>query len=419
VSRKTLTVRKVESKLKPAGGKKREDHHDALVPGLALRVTETGHKSYVLVARYPANPKNPTRRSLGDVGKITLDDAREKARTWLALIEKGKDPKVEEERQWAAQRRLEITTFAVLADEYLKRGAKDLAKHAEAQRIIEAEFVKRWARRPAGDITSREIAAAIGAIRDRGSPYQAHNALGYIRRLYNWAIGTQEFGIDASPVAALKPKDLIGEREARAHTLEDPELRAVWDAAGRLGNPYGALVKLLILTGQREREIADMSWSEVDLEARLLTIPGRRMKGGAAHEVPLSETAVELLKQLPLWNAGDFVFTTTAGEKPVNGFSKAKQRIDQLSGVTGWKFHDLRRTARTRFSALPVQDIVRELVIAHAKPGLHKVYDQHSYQNEKRRCLELWEKRLLSIVEPRPGDVTALATAREGRRAEA
>jgi integrase len=132
--------------------------------------------------------------------------------------------------------------------------------------------------------------------------------------------------------------------------------------------------------------------------------------------VPLSETAVELLKQLPRWNAGDFVFTTTAGEKPVNGFSKAKQRIDQLSGVTGWKFHDLRRTVRTRFSALPVQDIVRELVIAHAKPGLHKVYDQHSYQDEKRRCLELWEQRLLSIVEPRLGDVTDLDEARERRR---
>ena len=89
-----------------------------------------------------------------------------------------------------------------------------------------------------------------------------------------------------------------------------------------------------------------------------------------------------------------------------------------LDGVSDWVIHDLRRTMRTRLSALPVQDLVRELVIAHAKPGLHKVYDQHAYQNEKRQCLELWEARLLSIVEPRPGDITDLAEAREFRATE-
>src|SRR4029077_11392349 len=103
------------------------------------------------------------------------------------------------------------------------------------------------------------------------------------------------------------------------------------------------------------------------------------------------------------FTAGDFVFTTTAGARAVNGFSKAKARIDSLGGVSGWKIHDLRRTMRTHLSALPVQDLVRELVIAHAKPGLHKVYDQHAYQEEKRECLYLWERRLTTILNPPPG----------------
>src|ERR1700730_13500288 len=108
---------------------------------------------------------------------------------------------------------------------------------------------------------------------------------------------------------------------------------------------------------------------------------------------------------MPRFAAGDYLFTTVAGAKPVRGFSKAKVRIDRLSGITGWVIHDLRRTVRTHFSALPVQDLVRELVIAHARPGLHKVYDQHSYEAEKRHCLELWERRLLAIVEPPSGNV--------------
>jgi integrase len=132
------------------------------------------------------------------------------------------------------------------------------------------------------------------------------------------------------------------------------------------------------------------------------------MKGGRAHEVPLSPAAVGLLEGLPRWAGGDFMFTTTGGTKPINGFSKAKARIDNLSGVTDWKIHDLRRSMRTHLSALPVQDMVRELVIAHAKPGLHKVYDQHAYQDEKRQCLDLWDKRLSLIINPPPDSVVTL-----------
>jgi len=142
------------------------------------------------------------------------------------------------------------------------------------------------------------------------------------------------------------------------------------------------------------------------------------MKGDRAHEVPLAPAAAALIEALPRLTGGDFVFTTTGGAKPINGFSKAKARIDRLSAVSGWKIHDLRRTMRTQLSALPVEDLVRELVIAHAKPGLHKVYDQHAYQDEKRRCLELWEKRLMAIVKPPPSNVTDLTEARQQRLAE-
>jgi integrase len=168
---------------------------------------------------------------------------------------------------------------------------------------------------------------------------------------------------------------------------------------------------LLILTGQRELEIAHASWPEVDFDKQLMTIPAERMKGDRVHEVPLAPIAAELLQLLPRWTA-PFIFTTTAGAKPINGFSKAKSRIDKLSGVTGWVIHDLRRTVRTHFSALPVQDLVRELVIAHAKPGLHRVYDQHAYQDEKRHCLELWERRLSSILGPVDGENVIALRAR-------
>jgi integrase len=367
----------------------------------------------VLVTRYPSNPVHPTRRALGEVGAITLEQARRKARGWLELIGRGIDPRVEEARQRADAQRRQLNSFAAVAGEFLERHASGLKKSAEAKRIIEAEFVRRWGRRPITDIMPEEVAAAIRAIVKRGAPYQAHNAFGYLRRLFNWAIGTHQFGIQASPVERLSPKDLIGKREARERTLSDDELRAVWNAATATGYPYGHVFRLLILTGQREREVADMHWSEVDIEKALWTIPAKRMKGGRAHEVPLASDALALLGELPRFTGGEFVFTTTGGVKPVNGFSKAKARMDQLSGASAWVIHDLRRTMRTHLSALPVQDLVRELVIAHAKPGLHKVYDQHAYQVEKRRCLELWEARLLVIIDPPSRGIADIAKERE------
>jgi integrase len=397
MSRQNLTDRFINSR-KAAQPGRRDEYRDAIVPGLSLRVTDRGHKSFVLVARYPSYPKNPTRRALGNCGAITLDDAREKARRWLGLITKGIDPEVEEARERAVAQRRQANSFAAVSADYLERHASKLAKAKEARTIIEGEFVKKWGVRPITDITTEDASTAIRAIVKRGAPYQAHNAFGWLRSLYNWAIGTGEYGVAISPVERLQPAKLIGKKEARQRVLGDAEIRLVWAAADEMGYPYGPIFRMLLLTGQREREVSEMAWSEVDFDQRLWTIPAKRMKGGRAHQVPLSPAAMALLRSLPRFTGGEFIFTTTAGAKPVNGFSKAKARADRLSGVADWKIHDLRRTMRTGLSALPVEDLVRELVIAHAKPGLHQVYDLHTYQDEKRRCLELWEHRLLSTV---------------------
>ncbi len=420
MARTVLTDRFIKSR-KPATVGARDDYADAIVPGLALRVTERGHRSFVLVARYPTNPKNPTRRALGEYGAITLDEARERARTWLGLIQRGVDPRTQEARATAATRKQQLVTFGVVAEQFLQRHAAGLRSGGDIRTLIEQEFVKPWRDWPAADVSPVDVADAVRAIVNRGAPYQAHNAFAYLRRLYNWAIGTHEFGLTVSPVTTLRPSDLIGKREARERILADGELKSVWDAststADGMGYPYGPLIRLLILTGLREKEVAAARWQEIDLDGKLWTIPAARMKGGRAHEVPLAPEALALLKSLPRF-AGDYVFTTDGGKKPVNGFGKAKTRIDKLSKVDGWRFHDLRRTMRTHLSALPVQDMVRELVIAHARPGLHKVYDQHSYQAEKRRCLGLWEKRLADLLAPkRSADVVPLwqAQQHEGR----
>ena len=139
---------------------------------------------------------------------------------------------------------------------------------------------------------------------------------------------------------------------------------------------------MLALTGQRKSEVAEARWSEFDLAKKLWEIPAERMKSDAGHAVPLSDEAVRILESLPRFTKGDYLFSASYGVRPVvGGFAKAKHALDvKMRGelrrpLAAVVIHDIHRTMRTGLSALPVPDLIRELVIAHTKPGLHKVYD--------------------------------------------
>jgi integrase len=424
-----LTDRTLKS-LKPAPQGKRAVRWDDQVPGLAVRVTDKGKVTFVLIKRFPGG-KHPVPRALGDYGAMSLEAARTKARYWNELVAKGIDPFIEEERQRQEELRKQRHTFAAVAEEFIKRHVSKTRKAAAFERELRSEFIDRWGGRPIADITQGDVKAVLKEAVDRGAPYQAHNLLVHIRSLFNWALGQgDDYGLDHSPCDRLKPKLVIGKKLARKRVLDDDEVRSLWRAAGKIKYPFGPIFQLLLLTGQRKSEVSDARWSEFDMGKRLWTIPAERMKADAAHVVPLTDEMIAILAELPRFKKGDYLFSTTFGAKPVSGFSKAKLRCDRvmlrtwraLGRMAGadrssarfpdWVIHDIRRSMRTGLSALPVPDLVRELVIAHTKPGLHKVYDQYAYLDEKRRALELWNQRLKAILTPPAANVIELAAAR-------
>ena len=138
----------------------------------------SGKRTFVLVTRFPGR-KNPTRRSLGTYGAITLDTARERARVWLDLIRRGIDPQVEEERQRSAELRKQAHTFAAVAEEYIRVHVSKTRKAVGVEQSIRKEFIARWGERPIADITSHDVLAVVDAAVARAAPYQAHNLLAY------------------------------------------------------------------------------------------------------------------------------------------------------------------------------------------------------------------------------------------------
>jgi integrase len=392
---------------------------DAVVPGLGLRVTDLGVKTFFFRSRFPgASARNhPTRRALGVYGALTLEQARQKARGWIELLQQGIDPGEAETRErHAAQRRL-ANNFSAVAEAFIAHCRRKGQRKARAvEREVRAEFMTPWGSRPITEITSHDVVTVIDAVVARGAEYQAHNLLGHIRRLFNWAIGRGVYGLQHSPCDRLRPRDLIGRRAMRTRVLTDAELRAFWRAAGAMRYPWGLFFQLLFVTMQRRGEVAGARRREIDLAHALWTIPAARMKMDAAHVVPLPPLAMRLFASIPSFPKGDLLFSTTFGAKPIAGFGKAKRELDGLMlselrkaaaergddpekiKLEQWGLHDIRRTGRTALSALPVPEIARELVIAHAKRGMHRVYDQHTYLVEKRQALEMWETRLEQVV---------------------
>jgi integrase len=402
--RRKFTDKFVRS-LKAAPPGRRVEHWDLAVPCFGVRVTDKGHKTYVLYLRWPGS-RTPARREVANADKLPLAMARTRAREWLALVELGVDPRQKQRQAELEARRLQAVTFALVAEAWFAdREVRKQRKIAEVMSDVRREFLAPWGKRPITEITANEIATLIRA-KAEDTPAQARNLLGYAKRLFGWAVDHQhEYHIQQNPAENLRAVKLVGKKVMRQRVLSDDELREVWTAAEETEYPYGPLFRMLILTGQRKSEVGDATWSEFDLDKRLWTIPPERMKMAAAHVVPLSDDAMALLASLPRFKQGSFLFSTTFGVRPANGFSKSKERLDELIGesVTAkWVIHDLRRTMRTNLSALPIPDMVRELMIAHAQPGLHQVYDQYSYLEEKRIGFQLWAAKLRSIVQPIP-----------------
>jgi integrase len=415
----TLTDRALKA-LKPALARQRYVVWDVVVPNFGVRVTDKGHRSFIVRRRRAGAPR-PIRYKVGDYPAVSLEKARELARAALEHLATGVDPREvrEQRRRDEAQRRAD--TFEAIAEQFIKRHVSKLRSAKKTEALIRRELISHWGKRPVTDITKKDVVTLLREIADRNTPYAAHMAMAYVRKFYNWAIAQEIDNLEHSPCDRINAKDLLGAKQPRQRVLTNDEVRVIWQATKGLGYPLCPFLRMLLITGQRLCEVAEARWSEIDLDEALWTIPPERMKGDHAHEVPLSPMAVELLQALPRFKSG-FVFTTTDGERPISGFSKGKRRIDKrvarltarISGeeLAHWRFHDLRRTMRTRLSGLPVEDLVRELVIAHSRPGLHKVYDQHAYRDEKRRALDLWAGRLQLIVKPPKSNVTPLRRKR-------
>ena len=352
---KSLTELFVARVKPPAQG--RVEYFDAAFPGLALRVTANGSKSWCTFYRFNGRLR---RFTIGSYPAIKPAQARREAAAALDRARGGIDPAVEKRARRYA-RDPQADTFGALVQDYLERYArKNTAPGTfkETKRVLESQDLAAWHNRPISDISRRDVIDVIDNIAKRAE-VQANRTLARLRALLNWAV--EKDRLSSSPIMGMKPPT---KERARDRALTDDELRWFWLACEAIDWPFGPLAKLLLLTAQRRDEVAGMESSEVDFAKKSWTLPRHKVKNDRAHEVHLSNASIEVLRSV-LRVGNGAVFSTNG--RPVSGFSQGKKRLDaamfkakrdelgdKAAPIPHWILHDLRRTAATGMARLNI-----------------------------------------------------------------
>ena len=425
---------------------------DAELARFGVRATPAGKRLYIVQYRAkpaPGVPSTTRKVTIGEHdGRLwNVTKARAAARKVLGAVDTGGDPVAERIAQAEADRLAKIEAadlaareaaeavardrdrFELVAERYIAAVLTGMKSGPEMARHLRRGPVKAWEGRQIAAIRRRDVTELMDEIRRR-SPASARLTYAALRGLFGWCIEREI--VEHSPCDHVKAPPRPA---ARDRVLSDAELWSVWQGADALGQPFGPIVKLLMLTGQREAEVAGMTWAELDLETATWIIPKDRTKNRREHTVDLSPQALMIIQAVP--RSGDLLFPgrnaparkhARAEDKPkarpVAGFSAAKRILDgdvirktkaapPSAGLVAWRVHDLRRTVATGLAEMRFRPEVIERVLNHASGvtgGLVGVYQRWDYRDERKDALKAWGKRVAAIVsgEPLPSNVRKL-----------
>jgi integrase len=425
-----LTERKIENLVTDNGRKDRLVFDDAQ-RGLAVRVTATSGRTYL--CQYTIHG-HKWRVPLGSCSAVSLAKAREAAAAIMGDVAKGRNPAAERKAAAAAERARRARnrlTLRVLIEDWkrIHLASRRPSYAAEAVRALHYAFADHLDD-PAEDLDRTALVRVLdaltrrrkrkdgeGAAKARGAAITGRTAA-YGRAAFAWAI--KRGAVSTNPFAALPVVKGAAKRE---RVLSDAEVAEIWQVADEASGPFGPIIHLLILTGQRRGEVAGMTWGELSDDLTIWSLPAGRTKNGTAHNVPLSTPVRGLLQSLMREDpakrhaSSQLVFPGVAGT-PFAGWSKAKVALDNAimarrskAAETGgksparlmpWNVHDLRRTVATGLQRLGVRLEVTEAVLNHisgSRGGIAGVYQRHDWAAEKRAALDAWAIHVRSIVE--------------------
>ena len=357
--------------LKPTAS--RYELYDANLAGFGIRVSPSGAKSWMAFSR---NMERKTRVTLGRYPHMLLGQARQRAMNTLMEMADGE-----------FQRSTKLQLFEHALDDWYKKDQAQNKSFLQVKNAMELHVRPRLKDFKLANIEKRDIIKIIDRIATK-APTQANRVLAFTKRFFNWCVSRDLLAISpANGIAKAKTE------VSRDRVLSKDELRAMYNATFEMPYPFGPLLRILTLTGQRLNEVAGVSWKEINLDAAKWELPRDRSKNKTSHVVHLSNPVRKEFDALMNPTNQELVFTTT-GKTPVSGFSKAKKQLDKISGVNDWRLHDLRRTfATVATETLGYEPVVVDRVLNHVSgsvKGIAAVYQKGQYLDKRKIVLDAW-----------------------------
>jgi integrase len=396
-----------------ASGAERTVYWDEALPGFGLVVTAAGHKAFV--CQYRAGRRS---RRMHFKRGLSLDEARKQARGVIGAVAKDRDPLAERRKAEASAE----NTLRSIVENYLAREGNKLRTANDRRAAFERLVFPKLGARQINDIKRSEINNLLDKIEDENGPRMATLMLAYLRRVMNWhATRADDF---RSPIVKGMARGTAGKRD---RILTDDELRAFWQASQGWDHPFSHMLRFILLTAARRDEAADMRRSEIDRD--VWTIPATRYKTAIDFELPLSQSARDVLASVTNLGRNGFVFTTN-GTTPIKGFSKFKTTFDGLMlaelrnqavrhgadpakvRLERWTIQDLRRTGRSLMTRAGIDPDHAERALGHMIAGVRGVYDRHDFRDEKRQAFDALASQVERIVNPQPNVVAFTSAAR-------
>ena len=374
----------VVAKLEVPPEKAELTYYDDDLKGFGVRARRGGKKSWVAVYRMG---KKVRRVTIGDAAIVGPEEARSKAREVLAKADLGEDTqaKRKEEKSKAA------VTLGAVVELYVRQYVENRQRpktQYETKRYLRTTW-QRLHHVPLHRISRRDVALQLTEIVESNGAIAANRARTALHGFFVWSM--QQGIADINPVAGTAAP---AAEQKRDRVLTGEEMSAIWKATSGSGD-YAAIIRLLLLTGQRREEVAGIRWRELNFDDATWSLPAERTKNGQAHDVPLSGVAIEILTGRERRADRELIFGE--GKGPFSGWSQAKVRLDRRSGVDVWRLHDIRRTVVTGMAELGIQPHVIEAVVNHLsghKAGVAGIYNRAAYAAEKRAALDAWSRYL-------------------------
>ena len=436
-----FTLRNLEAPTSPAPDKIiQKDYWDISTPGFGLRISSTGARSWVLLARVlRGGVKKVARVTIGkyaerddDPRGMTLAVARARAHDLRLMVAKGEDPALAKQHSERAKVAASRDTLGAVIDDFLKRYPKSKKLRPATMRqyhyILRGKDFDALRSRSIASITRREVNTFLDEIQDRGVTVTANRALAALRKVMHWAI--QRGIIESTPTDHIEPPIAYVPRQRHLFgdvTRKRPnEMALAWRAVAAVGT-FGALPMLLMLLGQRLGETSGMRDDElIDLDgaAPMWRLPGARTKNGKEHTIPLGPLAVSIIKAIPCIEESPFVISPT-GVRPFTAISHLKRDVDKQIALLSaddprqyagqfaehWTLHDLRRTFKTGLAELGVSGEIRDALMNHSRLGMDTVYNHAQYAAAKRTAVLQWERYISELLDPAKSEKIVLIRA--------